>query len=96
LVGPHAAPLHGRAAGEGFVGVVDDRRDPHRAEAHVLDVLGVVEHAAEVAAEVADVVGLALRRAGHGAIEGVQRRALALVAVVVGGSPLTKRSVSTK
>ena len=43
------------AAGERFVGVVDDRRDPDRAEAHLADVIGIVEQAAEIAAEITEV-----------------------------------------
>ena len=49
-VGEHPGPLHFFAAGEGFIRVVHDRRDPHRGEAEVADVAGVVEHAFEVAA----------------------------------------------
>ena len=48
-VGEHPLPLHFLAAGEGLVGVVDDRRDPHRGEAEAADVAGVVHDAFEVA-----------------------------------------------
>jgi hypothetical protein len=81
------------AAAELLVGVVDDGRDPDRAETHVADVVGVVEQAAEVAAEITEVVGFAVRCA-QWEVEGAQ--CPALVAMVVRGSPLTKRSVSTK
>src|SRR5690606_1478204 len=69
------------APGEGLVRVVHDRRDPHRGETHVGDVAGVVEQAAEVAAEVADIADHAVARLQR-AVEGVVFATL--VAVVVG------------
>ena len=80
-VGELGAPAHRVAAGEGLVRVVDDGGDPHRAEAHALDVVGVVQHALEVAAEVADVRALALGCAAHRDVPGGV--CAALVAVVV-------------
>ncbi len=70
------------AAGERLVRVVDDRRQPDRREAHGGDVPRVVQHAAEVAAEVADV---GRRRAGQPdrAVEGAQL-GTALLRVIVG------------
>jgi len=88
-VGEHAAPAHRIAAGEGLVRVVDDGREPHRAEAHAADVVGVVGDALEVAAEVAGVGALAGRRAGHGPVEAAPRRVgSALLAEVVAGVPV--------
>src|SRR5690606_31865638 len=81
-VAEDAVAARRRTAGEGLVGIVDDRRDPDRAEAHALDVVEIVGQPPEAATEVADV-------AGH-AVAGRQRdveRAVgaALVAVVVAG-----------
>ena len=82
-VGPLAAPADRFAAGESFIRVVDDGRDPYGSEAHVADISRIVDHAFEVAAQVADVVAFTFRRAGHGAVKGVVHTAL--VALVVGG-----------
>ena len=65
--------------GEGLVGVVHDRREPHRGEAQVVDVGGIVEQAAEVAAQVADVAGLAVARRQRQVEGGVGAALLALV-----------------
>ena len=85
-VGERATPFHCVAAGEGLVRIVDDWRDPHCTEAHLLDVIDVVHHALEVATQVADVGVLALRCARYRAVEGMERLAfrLALFALVVG------------
>src|SRR5690606_22813155 len=65
-----------------LVRVVDDRRQPHGAKAHAGDVAGVVEQAAEVAAQVPYVGAAALGCPGHRQVEG--RVVAALVAMVVG------------
>jgi hypothetical protein len=85
-IGPQPALDRLPAADERLVGIVDDRRDPHRAETHVADVVGIVEHALEVAAEVTDVVLLGLG-ARCGPIERGELRPLVapLIALVVAG-----------
>ncbi len=82
-IGEGAVPDHRVAAGEGFVRIVDDGRHPDRGEAHVADVAGIVEDALEVAAQVADVVGFAGRRAGCRQVEAAMRATL--IAMIVGG-----------
>ena len=69
-------------AGETFVGVIDDGRDPYRGEAHCVDVVQMIGDTFEVAAHVADVAGYAIAGWQRN-VEGVQRAAL--VALVVGG-----------
>src|SRR5687768_14995006 len=80
LVGPEAAPACRFSAAEILVGIVDDRRDPHRTEAHVADVIGIVDDAFEIAAEVAYVVAFAVRPQ-DAAVEGRMRAALAALVV---------------
>ena len=80
-VGEETFPRNRVATAELFVRVVDDGCDPDRTEAHLADVVGVVEQAAEVATQIADIVRLARRRARRRQIEAAQRTAL--VAVVV-------------
>jgi hypothetical protein len=79
-IGEKASPAHGITAGERFVGIVDDRRDPYGTEAHVANVACVVEQAFEVAAEIADVVRLAIRSLDR-SIEAVI--GAALIAIVI-------------
>lgn len=82
MVAERAAAGDRLAAGKRFVGVVDDRGDPHRPEAQVADVIGMLDDALEVATEIADVV-LAAVGAWCGHIEGAMRTAL--IAMVVAG-----------
>ena len=82
LVGEDRAATGRGAATEGFVRVVHDRRDPHRGETHLLDVVEVLGQALEVAAQVADVAGHPVARRQRD----VEGAALAtLVALVVAG-----------
>jgi hypothetical protein len=86
-VGQDAAPTGGFAAGEMLVRLVHDWCDPHRREAHVADVGGVVQDAFEVAAQVADIVSFAVR-SGNALIEG--RIVATLVTLIVGRIAVSK------
>lgn len=82
LITHHGAKDRRITAGEGFVRIVDDGRQPDRTETHVGDVISVIKQALEVAAEVADVVIQALGQARRLAVEGRVRAAL--IALIVG------------
>ena len=69
-------------AGETFVGVINDGRDPDRGEAHRVDVVQMIGDAFEVAAHITDVAGHAIAGRQRN-VEGVQRAAL--VALVIAG-----------
>lgn len=60
-VGQDAAPLDLVATCKGGIGIVDDGRDPDTGKAHVANVVGMVQHAFEVTAQITDVVRAAVR-----------------------------------
>ena len=78
-IGQAALPPDRIAAAERLVRIVGDRRDPDRPETEVADVAGIVQHALEVAAEVADVVGLAVRSGDRNIERALRTALLALV-----------------
>ena len=78
-IGQTARPVDRVAAGESLVWIVGDRRDPYGAEAEVADVVGVVQHAFEIAAEVADVVRVAVRTCDRNVERAIGTALLALI-----------------